>query len=615
MFRIAFLRNIFFIALLLVIVLPLYQLMVLQPAYQRLTLLEIEDEAAKQVSFLIRALDLEGQRLDRSRIGSDVLKLVGLAMEDRRLLKLRIFSPGGEIIYSTRPEEIGRVNRNLYFLQQVARGRKYSKLVRRNQRSADGQVIGQDVVETYVPVMSADGFGGAVEVYFDVTDSWRRLHSLTLHSQVVFVCLGSGLLVIILVLLGRASRFWRDRQQAEEQLKQSHQELEARVQERTGQLLLANEQLAEEVAERSRAQAALRQALDEAEAERDKIDAILASVTDGLLVVDSRRRLVHVNRPAEEIFSLSAGQALGQKLEELLPDTRVLSPLIDCLNSESGTGQFDFVRPDPVRAGHQATYQARCAPLRSRQGETSGHIILVQDVSQERELERMKSEFLAMAAHELHTPITTIMGYSELLASRPLEDFQPGQRKEFLGYIYSKAESLARMVDDLLDIARREAGYQLDLRREEVDVARLVRSFLTAHPAEEGHAYRLRVPEGPVVWHLDRVRFEQLLGNLISNAVKYSPEGGEIGITLAVREGELELQVEDHGIGMDEEVRDRIFERFYRADTSTTAVSGAGLGMSVALMVVEAHGGRIDVESEKGQGTRVIVRLPASVGD
>ncbi|RME35001.1 MAG: hypothetical protein D6794_09990, partial [Deltaproteobacteria bacterium] len=260
MFRIAFLRNIFFIALLLVIVLPLYQLMVLQPAYQRLTLLEIEDEAAKQVSFLIRALDLEGQRLDRSRIGSDVLKLVGLAMEDRRLLKLRIFSPGGEIIYSTRPEEIGRVNRNLYFLQQVARGRKYSKLVRRNQRSADGQVIGQDVVETYVPVMSADGFGGAVEVYFDVTDSWRRLHSLTLHSQVVFVCLGSGLLVIILVLLGRASRFWRDRQQAEEQLKQSHQELEARVQERTGQLLLANEQLAEEVAERSRAQAALRQA-------------------------------------------------------------------------------------------------------------------------------------------------------------------------------------------------------------------------------------------------------------------------------------------------------------------------------------------------------------------
>ncbi|GAB4553760.1 MAG: hypothetical protein Tsb0017_05490 [Geothermobacteraceae bacterium] len=615
MLKIAFLRNILIIALLLVTVLPLYQVLVLQPAYHRLQVQEIEDEAVRQVAFLVRSLDLEGRRLDRSRINSDVLRMIGLAMEDRRLLKLRVFSPTGEIVYSSRPDEIGRINRRLYFIQQVARGQTYSKVVRSNQRSADGQIIRQDVVETYVPVMTADGFGGAIEVYFDVTESWQRLRKLTLHSQVVLTGLAIGLLVIILMLLGRASRFLRDRQQAEEELKQSHHELEARVQERTGQLLLANQQLAEEVAERSRAQAALRQALDEAEAERDKIDGILESVADGLLVVDGRRRLVHFNRPAEEIFSLSSGSALGMKLEEVLPDTRLLSPLLECLNSISGTGQFDFVRPDPGRSGHQLTYQARCAPLRSRQGDTSGHIILVQDVSRERELERMKSEFLAMAAHELHTPITTIMGYSELLGSRPLDEFSEAQRKEFIGYICSKAEALARMVDDLLDIARREAGYQLDLRLEDVDVVRLVRAFVAAHPTDKEHSYRLQLPEAPLEWRLDRVRFEQLLGNLISNAIKYSPNGGEISIALAIRGQELELVVEDRGIGMDEEVRRRIFERFYRADTSTTAVSGAGLGMSVALMVVEAHGGRIDVESEKEKGTRVVVHLPASAGD
>ncbi|TYO98962.1 signal transduction histidine kinase [Geothermobacter ehrlichii] len=610
MFRIAFLRNMLIISLLLVTMLPLYQLVFIHPSYRDLLTRETEVEAARLVSFLVRSLGLDDKRLGSELMTPDVLRQIELAVQDPKLIKLRVFSPTGKIVYSTLPEEIGRVNQRPYFLQEVARGHIFSKVVRKDHYTADGQHIDQDVVETYVPVMTPHGFGGAMEVYYDITESQQRLGRLTRHSVMILFGLGSSLLLIILILLVRARRFWFDRQKAEEELKQSHQILELRVQERTGQLLMANQKLAEEVAEKTRAQTALRQALAETEAEREKIDGILSSVADGLLVVDDERRLVHMNRPAEEIFSLSAASSLGLKLEEVLPDTRLLSPLLDCLQKKSGIGHFDFPRPAPQGQLHGKIYQARCSPLRNRQGETIGHIILVQDVSREREVERMKSEFLAMAAHELHTPITTIMGYSELLASRPLEEFSPEQSREFIGYIHQKAEALARMVDDLLDISRREAGHPLVLHLDRFDVCELLDRIAEIFPRDEGHRLHLEVASRPLIWPVDRVRFEQLVGNLLSNAVKYSPNGGDIHVRARIEGDCLRLEVEDQGIGMTPEEQNHVFERFYRADSSTTAVAGVGLGMSVAQMIVDAHGGEIRIESEKGKGTLVIVLLP-----
>ncbi len=616
MLRIAFLRNMLIISLLLVTVLPLYQLVYIHPSYRDLLTRETEEEAARLVSFLVRSFHLgEDSRFGTGLMNPEVMRQIELAVQDPKLVKLRIFSPAGKIVYSTLPEEVGQVNQRPYFLQKVARGHIFSKVIRKDHYTADGQHIDQDVVETYVPVMTPRGFAGAIEVYYDITESQQRLSRLTRHSVVILFGLGSSLFLVILALLVRARRFWLDRQKAEDELKRSHQVLESRVQERTGQLLLANQKLAEEVAEKTRAQAALRQALAETEAEREKIDGILSSVADGLLVVDDERRLVHMNRPAEKIFSLCAGSSLGRKLEEILPDTRLLSPLLDCLDQRGGSGQFDFPRPAPQGQGGDRIYQARCSPLRNRQGETNGHIILVQDVSREREVERMKSEFLAMAAHELHTPITTIMGYSELLASRPLEDFSPEQSREFIGYIHQKAESLARMVDDLLDISRREAGHPLVLHRSRLDVAVILERIATTFPRDEGHRLHLQLASRPLVWPVDRVRFEQLLGNLLSNAVKYSPNGGNIWVRVRVEGDRLRLEIEDQGIGMTPEEQNHVFERFYRADSSTTAVAGVGLGMSVAQMIVDAHGGEIRITSEKGKGTLVTVLLPAGEAD
>jgi len=230
------------------------------------------------------------------------------------------------------------------------------------------------------------------------------------------------------------------------------------------------------------------------------------------------------------------------------------------------------------------------------------------------EIDKMRSEFVSAAAHELSTPLAAIMGYAELLLTQQEHGrFTAAQQQEFLTEIHERGGALNRVIEDLLDISRIESGHHLALERQETDLAdflqRLCRYFGTHHA---GHSFRLDFPGTPLQSSVpfDRRRIRQVIDNLISNAIKYSPKGSEIIMSAQEVGGAWEIGVEDQGIGMTPEQIERVFDKFYRADTSDTAVSGLGLGMSIARQIVETHGGSIRVASTLGKGTTVTFVLP-----
>jgi PAS domain S-box-containing protein len=370
----------------------------------------------------------------------------------------------------------------------------------------------------------------------------------------------------------------------------------------------------EDVTVRRQAEVGMKRALAEAEQARDQIDNIIKSTADGLMVTAPRsHQVLLINDSAREFLQCGVKNPAGQPVTAVLQDERLLQQVQQIYaHNAPPLLQTDISLPRS-RTAEACTLQARTSLMRNKQGRVSGAITALRDVTRERELGRMKAEFMSMAAHELRTPLTAILGYSELCMN-PAEfgGFSPDQQKEFMAEIYGKAEVLAKLVNDLLDISRLEAGKPLPLEIEKVAIEPLL-SKMVKH-------YRLLAPKHlfEVVWEenfpgwvqADTDKLEQVLENLLSNAVKYSSEGSRIRICGERIDGYCQITVADQGIGMTSNQRDRVFDKYYRADYSDTATTGIGLGMSIARQIVEQHGGAIWLESSVGVGTQVIFTVP-----
>ena len=261
-------------------------------------------------------------------------------------------------------------------------------------------------------------------------------------------------------------------------------------------------------------------------------------------------------------------------------------------------------------------------PVHDSLGLRPSYLLAVNDVTRERELDRLKSEFISVVSHELRTPLTSILGYTELLQAR---EFPPHERRELVDTVLKQATHLSNLVEDLLNISRIDAG-RITLHRWVLSLSQLVKELTTQlNKALDQSRHRLlldvsdRLP--PV--YADRDRLRQILGNLLSNAIKYSPDGGEIVLHAEVLrtpppgapplppEPALLITVRDPGIGIPLEELPRIFERFYRVDNSNTRkIGGTGLGLAITQALVELHGGRIWVESTPGQGSTFSFTLP-----
>jgi len=392
-----------------------------------------------------------------------------------------------------------------------------------------------------------------------------------------------------------------ERKQAEKKVEEYSKDLERMVEERTMEL---------------------NRALYDTEEARDKIDGILKSVADGLIVTDIYNRIILMNRAAEDLLGVHLTEVITRPIDFAIEDETLRERVKSTLDKKKEGYQFDFELPgeDPK---NPRIMRARTSVIEDRAGRQTGMITIIHDVTHEREVDRMKTEFISTAAHELRTPLTSIQGFSEVLSRRG--DIKQRERRKFLTYINDQSVNLANIINDLLDISRIESGMGFSLNKISSDITEIIRGVVFFFQEQSPkHRFEMDLPGRPVEMSVDREKMRQLIENILSNAVKYSPDGGVIRVRgelvqnadFGFRNAELKhkdvylISVQDEGIGMTQEQVDQIFDKFYRVDASNTIISGTGLGMSIVRYLVEAHGGKVWVESESGKGTRVVFGIP-----
>jgi len=327
--------------------------------------------------------------------------------------------------------------------------------------------------------------------------------------------------------------------------------------------------------------------------------------------------IIDVNKAFETATGIPRLEAIGYNSDELglWVDKGLHEFFCNQIRSHGEINNYEadfLVTGDQVRTGllSARTIRISVAPF---------ILIVIRDITTEKEAERaliemnkMKSEFISTAAHELRTPITGIMGYTELLSDCELSvSFNEEQRQDFCHEIYDNCERLSRIVDDILDVSRIESGQKLPLEREATSIVTLLNKVADHFALRTKRKITVELkPEAPQVIMIDVHRIRQVIDNLLSNAIKYSPQGSSIAIVIS-REGQhCKVGIIDQGIGMTKDQIARVFDKFYRVDTSDTAVSGLGLGMSIVRQIIEDHGGVILVESLLGEGSKVFFTLP-----
>jgi PAS domain S-box-containing protein len=345
--------------------------------------------------------------------------------------------------------------------------------------------------------------------------------------------------------------------------------------------------------------------------EKEKSEAIIASIADGVVVVGPDERVEMWNRAAAAMTGVSARQAMRRSLRELLRaefgdgEDTAFNALQDAASGGAG------VEIRLGRGDREIWLSARAAQLRDPIEDRIGTIYALRDVSEDRELDQLKSDFVATVSHELRTPLTSIYGFAETLLRGDV-NFPEEDRKTFLTYIASESERLTRLVDGLLSVTRLEAGgVELDLA--DIDVADVLREIVVRQTerVRDTHSFELSVPGEPLVVAADRDKLRQIVLNLVDNAIKYSPDGGPVTVSAQRRLDMVEVRVADHGIGISAADQRNLFRKFFRADARMTrGIRGIGLGLYLTRGFVTAMGGRIRVESEPGEGSTFIVELP-----
>jgi signal transduction histidine kinase len=273
------------------------------------------------------------------------------------------------------------------------------------------------------------------------------------------------------------------------------------------------------------------------------------------------------------------------------------------------------------KSGENYPVKLSVTAIRNSQNRVTNFVSILYDISIEKAAERslvemnqIKSEFISSAAHELRTPLNTLMGYVEFAKDpEKFGGFSQEQIAGFLSDAYDRGDALNQIINDFLDISRVENGYSIELNFEDVNLPKFLRKIVESYQVHNSsHNFKIDFCEqtSSSLCSIDRHRINQVLDNLLSNAVKYSAEGSAILLSLTLKDDQWEISVVDQGIGMTLEQVERVFDKFYRADSANPAVSGLGLGMSIAKKIIELHHGIIRVTSVKGEGTTATIMLP-----
>jgi two-component system sensor histidine kinase VicK len=352
----------------------------------------------------------------------------------------------------------------------------------------------------------------------------------------------------------------------------------------------------------------LEETLKEISSEKGKVEAILNNMTDGIVALNREGQPLHVNPAARRLLGVSGDSEPGGELAGLLTGK---VDIIDLL--ESGDHQGREIVVEAGKSLIQAHYVPFLTPDAPEGTKFSGILVVLHDITRERQMVRLQQEFVANVSHELRTPLTTLKSYTEALLDGALR--QPEVALSFLSTMEKETERMVRLVKDLLVLSQLDFE-QVTWHRERQRLDQLVEEVAGEMKVKyhgEGKQLQIKLPPRRVIAVFDRDKLKQVLLNVIHNAYKYTGRDGQILVSLKRTRREVIIRVADNGIGIPPEDMRRVFERFYRVDKARSRdFGGTGLGLSIAREIVEAHGGSISITSEPEKGTEVTIALPLS---
>ena len=349
------------------------------------------------------------------------------------------------------------------------------------------------------------------------------------------------------------------------------------------------------------------------EAEKRHVEAVIHAISDGVLVMDAFGDLVLTNEAAKEIFGFEFEPGRRKPVEETVTDERFLALLREMQDQGSLVPHrtAEWIQGE----GEQArTYRVILNTVfeGAKRERITGVVAVLHDVTREKEIARTKSDFVSSVSHELKAPLASIRAYAETLVDG--EASGPEEAREFLHVILAETQRLSRLIEKILNLSRLESGL-IPPKKTDLAVTELLRDVSEVVSPQAGEkSIRLEADLAPVFFrvHGDHDMLYQAILNVVSNAVKYTPQEGRVAISTYLTDGSVVVEVADTGVGIPPEELDRVFEKFYRSSRAAQGASGTGLGLPLVKHIVETiHGGRVTVESEVGKGSVFRLYLPA----
>ena len=345
----------------------------------------------------------------------------------------------------------------------------------------------------------------------------------------------------------------------------------------------------------------LKQNLNEVAKQKRQIETILLHMTDGIIAFDMEGNIIHINPAAIQLLDLTDEKNTFNSIFKKLNTDIDLEKIVYLENWTSSEQRLNI---------GEKYVNLLFAPFQDESDKPEGVIVVIQDITEHVKLDNMRKEFVADVSHELKTPITSIMGYADTLLE---SDYDKEMQAKFLGVISAEARRMARLVTDLLVLSRYD-NKKVTKEESVFDLGELTKNCidrLRFEVEKKNHNIECFVTANVPPVNADKYGIERVILNIISNAIKYTPENGVIKVYVGFVYNDAYIKVIDNGIGIPEADLSRIFERFYRVDKARSReLGGTGLGLPIAKEIIEQNNGSIDIKSEVGKGTEVVIRIP-----
>lgn len=345
----------------------------------------------------------------------------------------------------------------------------------------------------------------------------------------------------------------------------------------------------------------LKENLNEMGKQKKQIETILIHMTDGIIAFDMEGKIIHINPAAKSLLQLDRQDNNFNRIFQKLNTDINLEKIVYLENWTSSEQRLNI---------GEKYVNLLFAPFQDENDKPAGVIVVIQDITQHVKLDNMQKEFVADVSHELKTPITSIMGYADTLLE---SEYDREMQAKFLGVISSEARRMARLVTDLLVLSRYD-NKKITKEEVEFDLGDLTKKCIERLKFEiekKNHHVECFVTANVPPVRADKYGIERVILNIITNAIKYTPENGIIKVYVGFVYNDAYIKIIDNGIGIPEQDLSRIFERFYRVDKARTReMGGTGLGLSIAKEILDQNNGSIDIKSEAGKGTEVVIRVP-----